>query len=79
MLKFLTLFLIGLAIAFVGPLIGVAGGAFVGWIVGGVFVDTVAKVSDWFFPGQGVPGWQLGAALGFVGSFFKQNISINKG
>ena len=45
-------------------------GAGVGWVVGWFFSDTILGI----FAALGVKGfamWQMGAFLGFVGSFFR--------
>lgn len=49
-------------------------GALVGWVVGWIFADTILG----FFAALGITGfkmWQIGAILGFVGSFFKSSVS----
>ena len=45
-------------------------GAFLGWVVGWFFSEPILN----FFAAFGVEGlsmWELGACLGFIGSFFK--------
>lgn len=53
-------------------------GAFVGWIVGCFFGEIILN----FFADIGIEGftmWQLGASLGFIGSFFRtSNINYSK-
>jgi len=60
------------------PLIGVLAGAFVGWVVGLFFEDTVmgffARAG---FDTAGYAMWQLGAALGFVGAFFRSTVTTD--
>lgn len=51
-------------------------GAFVGWVVGWFFSETILN----FFAAIGIEGFtmaELGAVLGFVGSFFKTNVNNN--
>jgi|SaaInlStandDraft_2_1057019.scaffolds.fasta_scaffold97283_3 hypothetical protein len=67
--------LIGLAI-FVGVLFSTIGGAIGGWVVGEVFSETFANyIATYQIPFQ---PWEIGAALGFVGGFFK-TIPVIKG
>lgn len=57
---------------FVGPLIGSLWGMAAGWVVGLVFGDLVLR----FLAEIGIEGfamWQVGACLGFLGSFFRAN------
>jgi hypothetical protein len=52
------------------PLIWAVIGAYVGWIVGFLFSETILS----FLAGIGITGlkmWQVGASLGFIGGFFK--------
>jgi uncharacterized membrane protein len=60
------------ALIFFAPLIGVLFGAFAGWVVGLFFTETIigffARAG---FDVAGFAVWQIGAALGFVGAFFK--------
>ena len=66
------------AFAVIGAIVlGVLSGALVGWVMGWAFPGTLALVSGWLF-GALVPGWQVGAALGFVGSFFRSRLKIAK-
>jgi hypothetical protein len=52
-------------------------GAFCGEVVSWIFPETLGVVAKRLF-GVDMPGWQLGAALGFVGSFFKASCSSSK-
>ncbi len=58
------------------PLIGVLAGAFVGWVVGLFFEETVmgffARAG---FDTAGYAMWQLGASLGFVSAFFRAGVT----
>jgi hypothetical protein len=64
---------------FLAPLIGVVFGAFSGWVVS-IFAP------NWVTTGLGLLGFQvrpdqlveLGAALGFVGGFFKSYLQTKK-
>lgn len=52
------------------PILGVLIGALSGWVVGWFFEETILG----FLAALGVTGfkmWQVGASLGFLGSFFK--------
>jgi hypothetical protein len=69
---FATLFLLCLANTLLG--------AFSGWIVGLVFSDTILGfLSRIGVDTQNLSMWQIGAALGFIGSFFRtQQIKSNE-
>jgi hypothetical protein len=68
--------LIGLI--FLAPLIGISVGAFAGWVVGQFFPGTVGLVGSAITGGATIPAWQVGAILGFVGGFFKTNVSSSR-
>jgi hypothetical protein len=60
------------ATAFLAPLLGVLFGAFSGLIVGLFFEQTIVDFMTRIgFDMAGFAVWQLGAALGFVGAFFR--------
>lgn len=66
-----------LGMMFFLPLISSTIGAFVGFVVGLVFDDTMMLMAKML----GIPeasSWQLGMILGFVGGFFKSNTSTSK-
>lgn len=63
------------ALLFVAPLIGVVIGAFAGWVAGLFFPGTIGAVATVLSNGLIVAPWQIGAALGFVGGFFKTHVS----
>lgn len=65
------------ALLFISVLFGTVIGAFAGWVVGLVFTDTMITLAKML--GQpGMEAWQLGAILGFVGSFFRSSSSSSK-
>jgi len=66
-----------LVLIFFAPLLGIVFGAFAGWVVGLFFPHTLDLVGQRIF-GEAIPAWQLGAALGFVGAFFKSTTTRNK-
>jgi hypothetical protein len=66
------------ATIFVVPLIGITIGAFVGWIAGHFFPGTLGVIATMLSGGATMPAWQVGAVLGFVGSFFKTRVSAAK-
>lgn len=54
------------------PIVGTGFGALAGWVVGWFFSETILT----FLAGMGITGlkmWQIGAALGFIGGFFKSS------
>lgn len=51
-------------------ILGTLLGAVTGWIVGLFFSETILSVLAGF-GAQGFTMWQLGAALGFIGPFFR--------
>ena len=66
---------IALAIVFfIAPALGLLLGAFSAWAAGIFFPETLDLVST-FILGEAIPHWQLGAGLGFVGSFFKTTVT----
>ena len=70
---------LGLGLLFIAPIIAVFCGALSGWIVGLVFADEVMTVLSRFgVETSGLSMWQLGAGLGFVGSFFKSSFTAKK-
>jgi hypothetical protein len=52
------------------PLIGVLAGAFCGLVVGFVFDETFFRFQQAIGMADVAP-WQIGAAFGFIGGFFK--------
>jgi hypothetical protein len=63
---FLALFLV--------PLVGVLFGSFSGWVVGLIFSGTCEYFLQYFKLIE-VEMWEIGAFLGFVGSFFRSAVS----
>ena len=63
------------AMLFVAILLSTVFGGIAGWVVGGVFpyvTDTVRELS-----GTDLTNFQIGAVLGFVGSFLKSTVSTS--
>lgn len=60
---------------FVGALAATAVGALVGWLVGLVFSGSMAHLQD-FLHTTAEP-YQIGAMLGFIGSFFRSSVTTN--
>ena len=74
--KVFTMFLAVLALAFIAPVLGTLIGAFMGWVVGLFFGDTILTFLG--AAGVNIAGmtmWQVGAAMGFLGSFLRTTIS----
>lgn len=58
----------------IAALLNTLAGAFVGWVVGWFFTETILGI----FAALGLKGfamWQIGAFLGFFGSFFKTHVT----
>ncbi|MBA8851229.1 positive regulator of sigma E activity [Ochrobactrum intermedium] len=73
--KLSTIIVTAAAILFFAPLIGVLGGAFVGWVVGLFFAETIhAFLAAVGINAAGLAMWQIGASLGFIGGFFRPAI-----
>lgn len=65
-------------LVFLSPLIGVLFGAFSGFIVGLFFEQTIVGFMTRIgFDMAGFAVWQMGAALGFVGAFFRSSQTNN--
>jgi hypothetical protein len=77
--KLATAIVVGMAFMFVVPIVFVFCGALSGWVAGLVFekevIGFLARVG---INTDGLTMWQLGAALGFIGSFFKSSFSAAK-
>lgn len=66
------------ALIFLAPLVGVISGAFSGLVVGMFFEQTILEfMARVGFDMTGFAIWQLGAALGFVGAFFRASQTNN--
>lgn len=68
-------FIVAVGIAFTLPLLialGAIMGALVGWVVGLLFPDAIARGLAAFHLGAMEP-YQLGAFVGFISSFFRSN------
>ena len=69
---------VGVAVLFCGalfvlPILAALGGAFSGWVVGGVFPGTMGTMLAWM--GLDCAPWQFGVMVGFVGGFLKTRVS----
>lgn len=65
---------------FLVPVLGVLFGAFAGWVVGLFFAETILGfLSRIGMDTAGFAMWQVGAALGFLGAFFKATLKTQKG
>lgn len=74
--RILTMFLAGLGLAFIAPILGTLIGAFMGLVVGVFFGGSIMG----FLTAIGVATadltmWQVGAAMGFLGSFLRTSVS----
>lgn len=50
-------------------------GAFSGWVVGWFFADTILPFFSYIFgAAHGFQMWEIGASLGFIGSFFRVRV-----
>ena len=67
------------ALAFIACIISTVMGAAVGWVVGLVFHDTIFDFLRRIgIDVTGMSMWQIGASLGFIGSFFRSNQTVKK-
>ncbi len=65
-------------LVFLAPLIGVLFGAFSGFVVGLFFEQTIVGfLTRIGFDMAGFAVWQVGAALGFIGAFFRASQTNN--
>jgi hypothetical protein len=61
------------AILFVAVLLGTLIGGIVGWVVGLVFPFVIVTLNT--LTGLTLTAFEMGAVLGFVGSFFKTSVT----
>jgi hypothetical protein len=61
------------AILFVAVILGTLVGGIVGWIVGLVFPFVIVTLNT--MTGLTLTAFEMGAVLGFVGSFFKTSVT----
>jgi hypothetical protein len=61
---------------FVAVILSTLIGGIVGWIIGLVFPYVIATLNT--LTGLTLTGFEMGAALGFVGSFFKSTTTVKK-
>lgn len=74
--KLVLTILAGIAIAFIAPVLGTLIGAFMGWVVGLFFGETIlAFLAAVGVKTAGLAMWQVGAAMGFLGSFLRTTVS----
>lgn len=74
--KILATFFAAIVIAFIAPLFGVLIGAFMGWVVGLFFSATILDfLSRVGVETAGLALWQVGAAMGFLGSFLRTSVT----
>jgi len=67
---------LGAILIFFIPIVGSLIGAFVGWIVGLFFGETMMGVLSAFGVNvEGLEPWHIGMFLGFVSGFFKTSVS----
>lgn len=64
------------ALFFLGALLSTLFGGFVGWAVDLVFPFVITTVNQ--LAGTDLTGFETGAVLGFVGSFFRSTLTNNK-
>jgi hypothetical protein len=77
--KFLAVVGLGIILAFIVPIVFVFCGALSGWVVGLMFTpEIMGFLSRLGMNTDGLTMWQVGAGLGFIGSFFKANFSSAK-
>lgn len=74
--KLLAGALAGIALAFLMPVLGTLIGAFIGWVVGLFFGETIlAFLAAVGVKTVGLTMWQVGASMGFLGSFLRTTVS----
>ena len=61
------------AILFVAVILGTLVGGIVGWVVGLVFPFVIVTLNT--LTGLTLTGFEMGAVLGFVGSFFRTSVT----
>jgi len=77
--KLLATIALGVTLAFVVPIVFVFFGALSGWVAGLVFEEEILGfLTRIGVQTEGLTMWQFGAALGFIGSFFKPNLASSK-
>lgn len=70
---------LGLVLALIVPILFVLCGALSGWVAGLVFeAEILGFLARIGVNTDGLTMWQVGAALGFIGSFFKTSIPSSK-
>ena len=64
------------ALLFVAVILGTFVGGVAGWIIGGVFPYVIASLNTVL--GLSLTGFEMGALLGFVGSFLSTSVRQSK-
>ena len=70
--KFLALLLVGPIFVAVVAVLSLFLGAVAGWVGDRIFPEVFANLSELVF-GKEIPGWQIGAMLGFVAAFLRSS------
>lgn len=74
--KLLATFGVIVIIAFIAPILGTLVGGFMGWVVGMFFADEIIGfLARLGADTVGLTMWQVGAAMGFFGSFLRTTVS----
>lgn len=72
-MNLITVVLSAVCLLFLGIIGSTLIGGIVGWIVGGVFPYVIDTLNHLF--GMTLSNWEVGATLGFFGSFFRSSLS----
>jgi membrane protein YqaA with SNARE-associated domain len=64
------------ALLFLAVILGTVIGGIVGWVIGGVFPFVIVSLNTVL--GLSLTGFEMGAVLGFVGSFLSTSVRQNK-
>lgn len=75
-MNFLIAVIAIVGILFFAVILGTLVGGVVGWIIGGIFPFVIASLNTVL--GLSLTGFEMGAMLGFVGSFLSTTVRQNK-